>query len=76
MSQRDKLEPCAERMRLMDEWMAAIREHSSTLTNVTRRFGFLSCDDRAGALMELERLRTRIDEAQASLDAHREEHNC
>jgi len=60
----------------MNEWMTAVREHASALTDANQRFAVLTPVDRTRVLAELARLRDHTDSARAALTAHRAEHGC
>jgi hypothetical protein len=76
VNQSDSGAPCQERLRLINEWMAAVREHSSALTNVSLTAEHSSAGDRVEALAELERCRAVVEAAEEALTTHRAEHGC
>jgi hypothetical protein len=64
------------RLRLSKEWLTAVEEHADVLETTHIGLPLLTLHERACALKRLERLRTRVENAQAALDAHIAEHGC
>jgi hypothetical protein len=64
------------RLQLPENGQAAVEEHAAVLEKTQVKFLHLTLYERERAVKEIERLWTRVENAQAALDAHIAEHGC